>query len=116
MPDVVFRPVVGVDFPVWAVRPVVFRGEADGSGSVESPDVSVVAVLRVDVVVVSAAAAAFGPLFAGTGESFGEDVSAFSSGTSTVLWIRAPRPRPRPPRRLVFNGSSCSEWVCDQCR
>jgi len=84
---------------------------------VDSPDVLVVAVLRVDVVVLSAAAAASGPLFAGIRESFGEeDVSAFSSGTSTVLWIRAPRPRPRPPRRLVFNGSSCSEWVCDQCR
>jgi len=114
--DVVFRPAVDVDFPVWAVRPVVFRCEADGVGSVDSPDVPVVAVLRVDVVVVSAAAAAFGLLFVGIGRSFGEDVSASSSGASTVLCIRAPRPRPRPPRRLVFNGSSCSEWVCDQCR
>ena len=114
--DVAFRPVVDVDFPVCVVRPAVFRGEADGAGSLGSPDASVVGVLRVDIVVVSDAAAAFGPLFAGVGESFGEEASAFSSGASTVLWIRAPRPRPRPPRRLVFNGSSCSEWVCDQCR
>ncbi|TFI50488.1 hypothetical protein E4A41_01630 [Micrococcus endophyticus] len=32
-----------------------------------------------------------------------------SSTGSAVLWIRAPRPRPRPPRRLVFNGSSCCD-------
>lgn len=116
MAAVAFRPVAAVDFLACVVRPAVFRCEADGAGSLDSPDVSVVAVLRVDVVAVSDAAAAFGPLFAGVGESFGEEASAFSSGASTVLWIRAPRPRPRPPRRLVFNGSSCSEWVCDQCR
>lgn len=116
MADGAFRPVVDVDFADCVVRFAVFRCEADGAGSLDSPDVSVVVVLRVDVVVVSDAGAAFGPLFAGVGESFGEDASAFSSGASTVLWIRAPRPRPRPPRRLVFNGSSCSEWVCDQCR
>ena len=114
--DVAFLPVAAVDFPACVVRPAVFRCEADGAGSLDSPGVSVVAVLRVDVVVASAAAAAFGPLFTGTAESLGEEASAFSSGASTVLWIRAPRPRPRPPRRLVFNGSSCSEWVWDQCR
>ena len=116
MADVAFRPVVDVDFETGAAPPVVFLWEADGAGSLDFPDVSVVAVLRVDVMVVFSAALALGPLFAGVGESFGKGASAFSSGASTVLWIRAPRPRPRPPRRLVFNGSSCSEWVCDQCR